>query len=95
MDGALIDATAAAGAKGTVVAGVGNGNTAKGALAALAAQAKKGVACVRSTRVPSGRVSRNVDGDGRLRGAERGEGPRVALLTRREPDDLQRPFREH
>ena len=48
MDGALIDAAVAAGAKGVVIAGVGNGNMTKPALDALAAQAKKGVVCVRS-----------------------------------------------
>jgi L-asparaginase len=56
MDGALIDAAAASGAKGIVIAGVGNGNMTAGALEALAAQAKKGVVCVRSTRVATGRV---------------------------------------
>jgi L-asparaginase len=63
MDGALIDAAAAAGAKGIVVAGVGNGNMTKEALDALAAQAKKGIVCVRSSRVATGRVGRNVEVD--------------------------------
>jgi L-asparaginase len=63
MDGALIDAAVAAGAKGIVVAGVGNGNMTKPALDALAAQAKKGIVCVRSTRVATGRVGRNVEVD--------------------------------
>ena len=51
MDGALIDAAAAAGAKGIVIAGVGNGNMTEAALDALAAQAKNGIVCVRSSRV--------------------------------------------
>jgi L-asparaginase len=63
MDGVLIDAAAAAGAKGIVIAGVGNGNMTKAGLDALAAQAKKGVVCVRSTRVTTGRVGRNVEVD--------------------------------
>jgi L-asparaginase len=63
MDGALIDAAVAAGAKGVVIAGVGNGNMTEGALKALAAAAKKGVVCVRSTRVATGRVGRNVEVD--------------------------------
>ena len=63
MDGALIDAAAAAGAKGIVIAGVGNGNMTEVALKALAAQAKKGVVCVRSSRVVTGRVGRNVEVD--------------------------------
>ena len=63
MDGAIIDAAVAAGAKGVVIAGVGNGNMTKAALDALAAQAKKGVVCVRSSRVATGRVGRNVEVD--------------------------------
>jgi L-asparaginase len=63
MDGSLIDAAAAAGAQGIVIAGVGNGNMTKAALDALAAQAKKGIVCVRSSRVATGRVGRNVEVD--------------------------------
>ena len=63
MDGALIDAAVAAGAKGIVIAGVGNGNMTEGALKTLAAQAKKGIVCVRSSRVTTGRVGRNVEVD--------------------------------
>ena len=63
MDGALIDAAAAAGAKGIVIAGVGNGNMTEAALKALAAQAKKGIVCVRSSRVATGSVGRNVEVD--------------------------------
>jgi len=63
MDGAIIDAAVAAGAKGVVIAGVGNGNMTKAALDALAAQSKKGVVCVRSSRVATGRVGRNVEVD--------------------------------
>jgi L-asparaginase len=63
MDGALIDAAVAAGAKGIVIAGVGNGNMTEGALKALSAQAKKGIVCVRSSRVTTGRVGRNVEVD--------------------------------
>jgi L-asparaginase len=61
MDGTLINAAAAAGAKGIVIAGVGNGNMTEPALKALAAQAKKGIVCVRSTRVTTGEVGRNVE----------------------------------
>jgi L-asparaginase len=61
MDGALIEAAATAGAKGIVIAGVGNGNMTQSAIAALAAQAKKGIVCVRSTRVATGMVGRNVE----------------------------------
>ena len=61
MDGALIDAAAAAGAKGIVIAGVGNGNLTQSAVKALAAQAKKGIVCVRASRVVTGVVGRNVE----------------------------------
>jgi L-asparaginase len=61
MDGALIDAAVAAGAKGLVIAGVGNGNMTAAAVTALAAQAKKGIVCVRASRVTTGRVGRNVE----------------------------------
>ena len=63
MDGALIDAAAAAGAKGIVIAGVGNGNLTAAAVKALSAQAKKGIVCVRSSRVVTGLVGRNVELD--------------------------------
>src|SRR5499427_5668539 len=63
MDGGIIDAAVAAGAKGVVVAGVGNGNMTQAALNALAAQAKKGIVCVRSSRVATGNVGRNVEVD--------------------------------
>lgn len=57
----LIDAAAANGAKGIVIAGVGNGNMNKAALEAAERQAKKGVVVVRSSRVPTGSVGRNVE----------------------------------
>jgi L-asparaginase len=50
MDGALIDA-AVAGTPVLVIAGVDNGNMTKAAVDALAAQARKGIVCVRSSRV--------------------------------------------
>jgi L-asparaginase len=61
MDGALINAAVASGAKGIIIAGVGNGNMTKTALEALEAQAKKGIVCVRSSRVTTGQVGRNVE----------------------------------
>ena len=61
MDGALINASAAIGSKGIVIAGVGNGNMTQPALKALEAQAKKGIVCVRSTRVATGEVGLNVE----------------------------------
>jgi L-asparaginase len=60
-DGALVNAAVAAGAKGIVLAGVGDGNATKEMIDALAAAAKKGVVVVRSTRVGSGIVRRNIE----------------------------------
>lgn len=57
----LIDASVANGAKGIVIAGVGNGNMNKAALDAAANAVKKGVVVVRSSRVPTGNVGRNVE----------------------------------
>jgi L-asparaginase len=57
----LIDASAANGAKGIVIAGVGNGNMNKASLDAAARAAKKGVVVVRSSRVVTGTVGRNVE----------------------------------
>ena len=59
----LIDAAVAAGAKGIITAGVGNGNLTDAALEALSDAAKQGVICVRSTRVPTGWVGRDVEID--------------------------------
>src|SRR6201981_1925158 len=57
----LIDAAVANGAKGIVIAGVGNGNMNRDSLEAAARTAKKGVVVVRSTRVVTGTVGRNVE----------------------------------
>ena len=63
MDRALIDAAVAAGARGLVIAGVGDGNLGATALAACAAAAKKGVAIVRASRTGGGVVERNIEID--------------------------------
>jgi L-asparaginase len=57
----LIDASVANGAKGIVIAGVGNGNMNKASLEATARAAKKGIVVVRSSRVVTGSVGRNVE----------------------------------
>ncbi len=46
-----------------IVAGVGNGNMTAAALSSLAKHAKQGIVCVRSSRVTTGRVGRNVEVD--------------------------------
>jgi L-asparaginase len=104
MDGALINAAVAAGAKGIVIAGVGNGNLTKPAVDALAAVAKKGVVCVRSSRVTTGRVGRNVELEDDKLGfvASLDKNPqksrvllRLALLKQRSVSDIQRLFSEY
>jgi len=57
----LIDASVNNGAKGIVIAGVGNGNMNQVSVDAAARAAKKGVIVVRSSRVPTGLVGRNVE----------------------------------
>jgi L-asparaginase len=61
MSADLIDASVANGAKGIVIAGVGNGNMNKASLEAAARAVKKGVVVVRSSRVAMGTVGRNVE----------------------------------
>lgn len=61
MPGDLINAAVASGAKGIVIAGVGNGNMTKAAVDAAANAVKKGVVVVRSSRVATGNVGRNVE----------------------------------
>ncbi len=58
-----IDAAAANGAKGIVIAGVGNGNMNKASVDAAARAVRKGVVVVRSSRVATGSVGRNVELD--------------------------------
>jgi L-asparaginase len=59
MSADLIEAAIRNGAKGIVVAGVGDGNMTTPALDALTKAAKNGVVVVRSTRLPAGIVLRN------------------------------------
>src|SRR4051794_30233375 len=104
MDGKIIDAAAASGAKGLVIAGVGNGNMTASALKALGAQAKKGVVSVRSSRVATGQVGRNVEVNDDSIGtvASLGLNPqksrvllRLALLKTKDPKTIQRYFDEY
>jgi len=104
MDGTLINAAAAAGAKGIVIAGVGNGNMTETALKALSAQAQKGVVGVRSSRVTTGQVGRNVEVNDDKMGtvASLGLNPqkarvllRLALLKTSDPKTIQMYFDEY
>lgn len=63
MNPGLIDAAVAQGAKGLVIAGVGDGNMTSAALERVVAARKAGVVVVRSTRLQSGIVYRNNEVD--------------------------------
>lgn len=100
----LIDAAVKAGAKGLVVAGVGDGNMTKDALAALGRAAKAGVVVVRSTRLAGGLVLRNNEVNDDQQGfVASGEftAPKarvlleVALTKTSDPKQIQRIFNEY
>src|SRR5215813_5581263 len=101
MPADLIDASVANGAKGIVIAGVGNGNMNKASLEAAAKAAKKGVVIVRSTRVATGQVGRNVEVNDDEMGfiASDELNPQkarillsLALLKQRTPAEIQKLF---
>ncbi|MEN2412291.1 type II asparaginase [Flavobacterium mesophilum] len=100
----LIDASIERGAKGIVIAGVGNGNMNKASLEACARASKKGIIVVRSTRVATGLVGRNVECNDDELGliASYGLNPQksrilltVALLKPRKLDELQKIFMDY
>jgi L-asparaginase len=100
----LVDASAASGARGIVIAGVGNGNMNKAAIDAAARAVKKGVVVVRSSRVATGNVGRNVeindDEQGFIASDELNpQKARVllslALLTKRTPAQIQALFQTY
>jgi L-asparaginase len=104
MDGVMIDAAVSAGARGIVIAGVGNGNMTASAIAALARHAKNGIVCVRSSRVATGRVGRNVEIDDDKHGfvASLSLNPqkarvllRLALVKTKDVREIQRYFDEY
>jgi L-asparaginase len=59
----MIESSVKNGAKGIVIAGVGNGNMNKALVDAAEKAVKEGVVVVRSSRVPTGVVGRNVELD--------------------------------
>lgn len=104
MDATLINAAIEAGAKGIVVAGVGDGNMTKPALDALAQAAAKGILVVRSTRLPTGMVMRNAEVDddklgfvasGELNPAKSRVLAQLALTRTNDPKRVQEMFREY
>lgn len=97
----LIDAAVAAGAQGLVIAGVGNGNVTKAAMAGLLDASRHGVVVVRSTRLPAGPTLRNAEVDddaagfvasGDLKASKARVLLQVALLKTRDPQAIQALF---
>jgi L-asparaginase len=97
----MIDCAVTNGAKGIVIAGVGNGNMNKAAVHAAASAVKKGVVVVRSSRVPTGTVGRNVEVEDDKLGfiASDELNPQkarillsLALLTKHTPEQLQKLY---
>jgi L-asparaginase len=104
MPADAITSAAANGARGIVIAGVGNGNMNKASVDAAAAVVKKGVVVVRSSRVATGNVGRNVElNDDQLGFIASDElNPQkarillsLALLGKRTPAQLQELFRTY
>ena len=104
MDETLINAAATSGARGIVIAGVGDGNMTQPALDALTALAAKGVVVVRSTRVGNGIVKRNVEVDDDKLGfvASMEKNPQkarillqLALINTQDVKEIQRMFDEY
>jgi L-asparaginase len=100
----LIDAAIRNGAKGIVVAGVGDGNMTRPALDALTRAAKSRIAVVRSTRLPAGIVLRNneVNDDekgfvasGELNPAKSRVLLQLALTKTNDPVRIQKMFYEY
>ncbi|TWT65364.1 type II asparaginase [Allorhodopirellula solitaria] len=97
----MIDAAVKSGAKGIVIAGVGDGNMSQEALEAAAEHAKNGVIIVRSSHVGAGIVKRNVEVNDDENGfvASRELNPQkarilvqLALLQDADVDDIQEMF---
>jgi L-asparaginase len=100
----LIDAAVSAGARGVVIAGVGDGNMPAAALAACTAATRAGVVVVRSSRTGGGLVERNIEVDDDAAGFVSAEelNPQKArvllmlgLARTREAAALQELFREY
>jgi len=101
MPADLIDCSVANGAQGIVIAGDGNGNMNAATLEAAAQAAHRGVFIVRSSRVPTGTVARNVEVDDdalgfiaadELNPAKARILLMLALLKRRSPRNVQALF---
>ncbi len=104
MSADLIDAAVKNGAKGLVIAGVGDGNMTTPALDAVSRAAKRGVVIVRSTRLTAGMVMRNNEinddekgfvASGELNPAKSRVLLQLALTRTQDPARIQRMFYEY
>ncbi len=103
MSADLMEAAMKNGARGLVIAGVGDGNMSQQALEVLAKAVKQGVAAVRSSRLMSGLVPRKSEVDDALGLVASGElNPaksrvllQLALTRTKDPAQLQRYFQEY
>jgi L-asparaginase len=104
MSADLIEAAIRNGAKGLVIAGVGDGNMTTPALDALTRAARNGVVVVRSTRLPSGIVLRNNEinddekgfvASGELNPAKSRVLLQLALTQTDDPVRIQEMFRQY
>ena len=101
----IIDSAVKSGAKGIVIAGVGDGNMTKETLADLEKHVKKeGLLVVRSTRLPTGLVLRNneVDDDksgfvasGEFNPAKSRVLAQLALMKTHDPKEVQKMFSKY
>jgi len=100
----LIDASVDRGAKGIVIAGDGNGNMNADTIQRAARAAAEGVRIVRSSRVPTGKVGRNVEIDDdrlgfiasdELNPAKARILLMLALMKTRSLEEIQRLFYEY
>lgn len=82
MDAASVASALASGARGIVLAGMGQGNAPGVVLGALEAAAREGVLVVRASRVDEGSVDRNLEVDDDVRGfvAARSHNPQKARI---------------
>ena len=104
MSADLVDCSVSRGARGIVIAGDGNGNMNAATLDRAARAAEKGLFIVRSSRVPTGRVGRNVEvNDDRMKFIASDElNPAkarillmLALLKKRSLDEIQQLYYDY
>ncbi|HKD04583.1 MAG TPA: type II asparaginase [Bryobacteraceae bacterium] len=104
MPADLVNASVSAGARGIVMAGVGNGNMPKAVMDALSRAAQNRVVVVRASRVPTGFVGRNVEVNDDQLGfvaSEELNPPkarvllRLALLKTKDPKQIQKFFNDY